>query len=135
MCCLFFNRVFRLHIQFLSHLIAVIGKQIVIQRLMITCNRPTDGSSMGRKNSRHLGHSFLYIKCSHSCHPFMSLIYHLIRFCQVVVIETLHHSARSIRKHGSFVVIAISVQRIYLKTIPHFCVYIVFFLKKRLEID
>ena len=41
----------------------------------------------------------------------------------------------SIRKHRSFVVIAISMQRIYLKTIPHICVYIVLLLKKRLKID
>ena len=135
MCSLFFNRVFRLHVQFLRHLVAIISKQIVVQRFMITGNRTTDRSSMGRKNSSHLRHSFLYIKCSHSSHPFMRLIYHLIRFCQVVAIETLYHSSRSVWKHRSFVVIAISVQRIYLITIPHFCVYIVFLFKKRLEIN
>ena len=125
----------RLHIQFLCHLIAIIRKQIVIQRLMIAGYRTSDGSSVGCKNSSNFGDSFLYIKCSHSGHPFMCLIYHLIRFCQVVAVETFHHLSCSIRKHRSFVVIAISMQRIYLKTIPHICVYIVLLLKKRLKID
>ena len=61
----------------------------------------------------------------------MCLIYHLIRFCQVVAVETFYHSSCSVRKHRSFVVIAISVQRIYLKTIPHFCVYIVLSFQKK----
>ena len=135
MCSLFLNRVFRLHVQFLRHLVAIISKQIVIQRLMVTGNGTTDRRSMGRKNSSNLRHSFLYIKCSHSSHPFMCLIYHLIRFRQVVAIETLHHSSCGIGKHRSLVIIAIGVQRIYLITIPHFCVYIVSLFKKRLEIN
>ena len=125
----------RLHIQFLCHLIAIIRKQIVIQRLMIAGYRTSDGSSVGCKNSSNFGDSFLYIKCSHSGHPFMCLIYHLIRFCQVVAVETFYYSSGSVRKHRSLVVIAISVQRVYLKTIPHFCVYIVLLFKKRLEIN
>ena len=43
MCSLFLNRVFRLHVQFLCHLVAIISKQIVIQRLIIAGNGTTDG--------------------------------------------------------------------------------------------
>ena len=38
-------------IKFLCHLIAIIGKQIIIQRLIITSNTTTNACSMGSKDS------------------------------------------------------------------------------------
>ena len=89
--CLLLDRVFRLHVQFACHLVAVIGKQIVVQRLLVTCYRTSDTRGMCSKYGSDLGQMRLNVECAQTAHPLVSVVNHALAFVQVVVVVTLHH--------------------------------------------
>ena len=53
MCGLLLDRMFRLHVQLTSHLVAIIGKQIVVQGFHISSYRATNTRSVGCKDSTY----------------------------------------------------------------------------------
>ena len=107
MCSLFFDRVFGLHVELFRHLIAIIGKEIVVQRFIVTRNGASDRRGMRGKDRCDFRNSNLQVEGTHTGHPLMSLINHLIRFRQVIAIETLYHLSGSIRKHRCFIIITV----------------------------
>ena len=52
--CGFFNRMLADHIELLSHLVAVIALEVVIERFVVTCDRATDAGSMGSEEGTNL---------------------------------------------------------------------------------
>jgi len=62
MSCLFFYGVLGFHIKFLSHLVAVVSKQIVVKRFFVSGNGAPDRSCMSRKYSSNFGNGLLYVQ-------------------------------------------------------------------------
>src|SRR3712207_34310 len=90
---------------------------------------------MSRKDGSYLGHILLNIKHAKPRHPLISMVNNTIFSSQETVIEALHHFRRGKRKHRSLVIIAISMQTIYLIIIPKLSVNFVLMFKKRFEIN
>lgn len=107
---LFFNGVFGLHIELFRHLIAIISEEIIVKRLIVTCNGTSDGRGMRGKYRSDFRNSSLQVEGSHTGHPLMCLINHFICLRQVVAIKTLYYLSGSIRKHGCFIIITVCMQ-------------------------
>src|SRR5574344_287048 len=95
---LFFYRMFTLHIQFESHLITVIIRQILIKRFIVACNTSSYTRSMGSKNSSYLWQFMVNIKQAETSHPLVPMIdnsrsrlFSVFRIAQIVIVETFHH--------------------------------------------
>ena len=132
---LFLNGMFGLHVQLLRHLIAIVSKKIIVQRLVVTRNRASYRSGVGGKYCSNLRNGSLQIKCSHACHPLMRLKHHFIRFRQIIPIETLHHLSGGICKHGGFIIVTVCMQGVHLIVFPHFRINFILLCKERLEIN
>ena len=138
--CLFLYRMFRLHIQLLSHLVAIIGKEVVIEGLLVTSNRTSDASGMGCEDGTNLWQFIVDIKGTKSAHPFIGMIDNL---CIVIEgfafdsihIKALHDQCCSIREHRCFVIVTISMERIYCIVFPQPAIYLIFLFKERFEIN
>ena len=125
---------FALHIELLCHLIAIIGKKIVIERLIITCNTATNASSMCSKYSSNFWQIFIHIEHAKTGHPFISMINNLLTLAHNMLIETFYNQCSSIREHGCLIIITISMKTIHLIIIPKLAIDLVFLFKIRLEI-
>src|SRR5574344_332343 len=105
---LFFHGMLCFHIQFLGHLIPIIGIEIVIERFVVGCNGTTDSRSMSGKDCCHLWHKMLQVKCSQTSLPFMSLKNHIVILSQFKeTIEPLHHLTCTPRKHKALIIITV----------------------------
>src|SRR3712207_962027 len=67
-------------------------------------------------------------------HPFVAMINHVHVGMKIMAIETLYHLCCCIREHRSLVVVAISMQAIYLKLVPKVCIYGILLLVEIFEI-
>ena len=115
---LLFYRMLALHIEFLRHLITIIGKKIIIKRLIITGNTTTDTCSMRGEHSSHLRKMLVHIEHTKSCHPFISMIDNFLAFSNNMFVETLYYQSGSIREHRCFVIVTISMKTINLIVLP-----------------
>ena len=107
---LLFDGMLGLHIQLLRHLVAVVGKKIIVQRFVVARNRTAYRSGMGGEYRSDFGNGSLQVKRSHTGHPLMCLKYNLVRFRQVIPVETLHHLSGGVCKHRGFIVVTVCVQ-------------------------
>ena len=128
------NTVLGFHVQLSRHLRAVISPKIIVKRLSVSGNASSDACGMGCKNGGNLRNAFLYIKRTQAGHPFMSLIHHVICIVQKLLVETLHHPAGSIREHIGFVIVAISMQAVYLIIVPSLGIQLITNGKKGIKI-
>ena len=71
---LLLNRVFRLHVKLIGHLVTIIGKQIVIERFLITGNRTAYTGSMGRKECCYLWNILVQVEGTQTAHPLIGMI-------------------------------------------------------------
>ena len=126
MCGLLLYRMFALHVEFLGHLVSVIGRQVFVQGLIVSRNTSPNARCMGCEKGAYLGYLMANVEQSHAGHPFISMINHPRGLVQIKAIKALHYPAGCIRKHGSFVVIAITVQTVHLKPLPHLGIYLIF---------
>ena len=134
-CSLLLDRLLALHVKLGCHLVAVVACKILIQSLVVTSDATANACSMGRKHGSNLRQAIVYIEQTETCHPLVSMIYHILAVVQEEVVKTLNHSCRSIREHGCFVVVAISMKTVYAIFLPKAGVYLVFVSIKRCEID
>ena len=81
-CCLLLNGVLALHVQLVSHLITMIGEEVVIKGLLITCDGTTNAGGMCREDSTDLGQHIINIQGTQSAHPFVSMIDDTFLFVQ-----------------------------------------------------
>ena len=65
----------------------------------------------------------------------MCLINDLITSSQIITIIAFYNFPCSVRKHGSFIIVSISVKRIYLKINPCLSINIILLSIKRSKID
>ena len=135
MCSLLLNTVFALHVQLARHLVAIIGKQVVVQRLLVTRNRSSNAGSVGSKHRTNLWQLVVQVQQSQSAHPLVSVVNHLLFGLQAVLVETLYYESCSIREHRSLIVVAIGMQRVHLVVFPQPAIYFVFLLKIRIKIN
>ena len=112
-------RVFSLHIQFACHLVAIVTIHIGIQCFVVTGNRTANRGSMSRKQSGNSRQLFLHIQSGHRQHPFIEQSSNRLVFQLVVMIETFDHLTYRIRKNTRLIVVAIGMDRIYPKVLPH----------------
>ena len=142
--------VLALHVQLIGHLVAVIGKEIVVERLVVAGNGTTDARGMSCKDCSNLWHTGVNVEQSEARHPLIAVIDHLqrghrrvgvIAFLDAFVptlqeaIHALHHQGGGIREHGSLVVVAIGVKRVNAIELPHTGVDLVFLLEIGFEVD
>ena len=132
---LLFDRVLTLHIQFASHLVAVISKQIIVERFHVASYRTSDACSVGCEYGTYLRQFVVDIKRSQSTHPLVGVIYDLVLQRKIVVVETFYHQSCCIREHRSLVVITISVQRVYAVVLPQPSIYFILLFKERIKIN
>ena len=130
-----FDGMFGLHIEFISHLIAIVGVEILIERLVVSGDASTYTCGMGGEYSGYLGHLVLDVQQTEASHPLIAMIYHATVAIDVVTIEALYHSAGSIGEHRGFVVIAIGMQTIHLIVFPQPSVYIILLSEEWFEVN
>ena len=118
--------VLRLHVEFLCHLVAIVSPEVVIERLVIACYGATDRRSVGGKHSTDSWYLVLDVEGTQACHPLVSVVYDLRILQLQEVIHRLYHQACGIGEHACLVIVAISMEGIYLKMLPKFCVNGVF---------
>ena len=123
------------HVKFLRHLVAIIGKEIVVKRFVVTCNTTTDAGCMSSKHCCHLREMLVYIKNAKTGHPFIAMIDNLLTLAHYMLVETFHNQCCSIREHRRLIIIAIGMETINLIVIPKLAVDLVFFLVIRLEVN
>ena len=129
---LLFYRVLALHVQLASHLVAIIGKQIIIQRLHVAGYRAADAGSMSGEDSTDLGQFVVDIKGTKTAHPLISVIDDLKRrgiTLSNTCIQALHDKPCSIREHRGLVVITIGVERVNTVFLPQPAVNLILLLK------
>ena len=131
---LFLYRVLRLHVQLASHLVAVIGKKIVVQRFLIASNGTAYAGSMGGEDSTYLGQMSIDVKCAQTAHPLVSMINNTLVLIKIVVVIALHYQTCSVREHRGFVVVAIGMERIDLIVFPKPSINLVFLFEIRLKV-
>ena len=131
---LFFYRVLALYIEFSRHLISLIGREIGIERFVISGNATPYTGGMGGKDGRYLGHMLPHIQQPKSCHPFVPMIHHPLGSIQLGAIKAFHYPSGSIWKHRCLVVIAVAMQTIHLIKVPKLCIELVFLSIERLKI-
>ena len=124
-CCLFLDGVFALHVELTGHLVAIVCKEIIVERLVISGNAPADTRGMSGKYGSHFRQVFLHIEQSQTCHPFVSMVQHLLAFFYDMLAEALHNKCCGIRKHGRFVIIAVSMQTVNAISFPSLAVDII----------
>ena len=89
----------RLHIELASHLVAIIGKEIVVERLHITSYRATNARGMSGEDSTNLRQLVVDIQGTKTAHPLVSVIDHLLTAVEIMIIKALNHQCGSIREH------------------------------------
>ena len=77
-CRLLLYRVLALHVELSRHLVAIICKKIVIERLHIAGNASSDTCGMGSKDSAHLRQLVVDVEQTQTSHPLISVIDDLI---------------------------------------------------------
>ena len=127
-------RVFADHIQFLRHLVAVIGEEIVIKRFHVTCYTTANARGMSREDGTNLRQLIVDIQSAKTAHPLVGVIDHLLRAIKIVVVETLYHQGSSIREHRSLVVVTIGMKTVYAVVLPQPTIYLILFLKIRIKV-
>ena len=93
---LFFYRVFALHVQLLSHLVAIIGKEIVVEWFVVACYRASYARSVSSEYGSNTWNILLQVQHSETSHPLISLIYHLLLIETEELVVALHHLCRSV---------------------------------------
>ena len=124
----------RLHVQLLSHLIAIVSEEVVVERLTVAGNAATDGGSVCREDGGNGRYVMLQIQSAKARHPFVSLIDDLFRFVEEMIVEALHNTSGSIREHRCLVVVAISMEAVHLILGPQGSIDIILLCKERTEI-
>ena len=124
-----------LHIQFLCHLVAMIGKKIVVKGFIVACNTASDARSMGGKNGSDGWNMLANIKQTKTRHPLVALINNLFRVVKIIAIEALYNTTGRIRKHGCLVIIAIGMQTVDLIVGPEVGINLIFICKKGCKIN
>ena len=71
---LFLNGVLRLHVQLTCHLVAVIGKEVVVEGFLIAGYRTSDTGGMGREDGTNLWQLVVDIQGTESTHPLIGVI-------------------------------------------------------------
>ena len=135
MCRLTLNGMLGFHVQFLGHLVAIIGKEIIIKRLVIACNATPYGGCMSCEDGSYGRYVFPDIQGTKTCHPFVSLIDHtLLSARKIVIVITFHNTPGCIGKHRSLVVVTIGMYRLDSIISPKRTVQSILCHKVRLEI-
>lgn len=99
---------------------------IIIKRFPVSADTASDTRRMSGKQRAYLRETTLHIKQSHACCPLIEMSQYVFAGCRRISKNTLDHNAGRMRKRTGFIVIAISVQTIYAKFIPHFAIEFVF---------
>ena len=138
--CLLLNRVFALHVQLGSHLVAVICLKVFVERLVVAGNTASDTCSMCGEDGRNLRHAVVDVECAQTSHPLVSMINNLslllsFRLADFAGIETLHNKTRCVREHRSLVVVAVCVKAVNVVLLPKLTVYHVLLSIILIEVD
>ena len=125
-------RMLRLHVQLFCHLVAIIGKEIVVEGFLIAGNRAADARGVGCEDGGNLWHLIVDIEGTKTTHPLIGLIDGLhvgIRLTAYVMIQTLDHQSSGIREHRGLVIVAIGMKGVHLIVLPQPCIDSVLLLK------
>ena len=135
--CLLLDGLLALHVELVSHLVAVICLEIVVERLVVAGDATTDACCVSGEDGCHLRQAVVYVEHTQSGHPFVAVVYDLgsrLMLGYDVVIETLNDTCGGISEHGSLVVIAIGVKAVHMELVPKLSVYGVFLRIKDIEV-
>ena len=117
---------FALHVQLFRHLVAIIGKKIVIQGFVVASNTSSDTRCVCREYRCDLWQMIVDIQQSQSSHPLITMIDYLFGVVKIKLIETLNHKGSSIREHRCFVIVSVCMKAIHLIVLPQLTVDLVF---------
>ena len=108
------------HIEAASHLLAVVLRDIVIERQVVAGQAAAHHGGMGGKDRSHGKRGSLQVQDTGPGLPLMELRHHLLSSLEVVVVEALYHPSRGNAEHGGFFVIPIARDGIHAVHLPHF---------------
>ena len=132
--CLFFQRMFRLHIQLPGHLVAVVAIHISIQGFVVSGDGTADRSSMCREERCYGRDLLLDVKRTHSQHPFIEQSGNLFVFQLVKMIKTFDDLTYRVSEDTRLVVVTVRMDRVHAETFPHREEKGIFFFEERFEI-
>ena len=117
--CLFFQRMFRLHIQFPGHLVAVVAIHISIQGFVVSGDGTADRCGVCREERCDGGELFFDVERTHSQHPFIEQSGNLFVFQLVKMIKTFDDLTYRVSEDTRLVVVTVRMDRIHSETFPH----------------
>ena len=134
MCALFLDAVLGFHRKLGRHLVAVVAFEVSIEQFVVAGDTSSDTCGVGGENRPHFRALVLQEEHAESRHPLMGLVDDLAT-CEAVLAQCRGKTSCSVGKHGSFVVVAVSMQRINTKQFPSATVDLIFLREERLEIN
>ena len=113
----FLERVLRLHVQLLRHLVAIVACHVVVEGLAVAADAAPNAGGVGGKHRCHLWQSRLHIEQSHAGGPLVEVCHYPARL--LVSHDALDHQRCAIGKDARLVVVAIAMQRVHAIAAPH----------------
>ena len=110
MCGSFFERVFRLHIEFASHLVTIVSFEIIIKGFVVATNTTADACSMSCKDGFNLRKITLYIEQSHTSCPFVEVSNYIFALNILKITNAFNNESSCMRECTCFIIIAISME-------------------------
>ena len=120
-----FERVFRLHIQFTRHLVAIVGGQIVVKRFAVAADATPYRSSVGGKDCSDIRHFPAGIEKTHSGGPFVEMSEHILMAQALMVAYALYNHSGGEGEAACLVVVAVAVERVDTETLPHLAIVVI----------
>ncbi len=118
-CGGFFKRVLALHIEFGSHLVAIVIGELVVKRLAVAAYAAAYARSVSCEHSGHAGHIGFEREQTHCSSPFVEMGHNFAGRCLCIIDYAFDDHGSGTGKGTAFVVVAVSVQRVNAEEVPH----------------
>ena len=135
MSCRLFERMFRLHVEFSRHLVAVVAGEIVVERLVVAADAATDACCVGCKYGGDARSVSVEVEKSHARRPFVEVCHDMVAAACNRCSATVDDHRCSHAESATFVVVAVCVERIYAVFLPHLLIYFVFYAVDAVKFD
>ena len=118
-CGGFFKRMLRLHVKLRSHLVAVIVRQLVVERFSIAADAAAYACGVSGEYGGYVRHIGFQSKKTHCRGPLVEMSNHMAGFNTGSFYKRLYDSCRGTSEITAFVVVAVGVQRVDTIEFPH----------------
>ena len=132
---LFLDAVLGLHVELGGHLVAMVAVEVLIEQLVVAGYGAAYAGGVGGEKGGHAGQVVLEKEHAEAGHPLVGLVDDAGRGGQALAADARGELPGGVGEHGGFVVVAVTMERVYLKVFPSAGVDFVFLCEVGLEVD